>query len=248
MSESPQQPPVLLSVCPHDTAKNQLGWFTLNTYLQRKLSVRIHFEPQDDFLKERAHVLATPHHLVYANPYSAAVFARDQGFQCVARPVGVFDECLIVAKPDFDPAAAARPLKLGSASDKLITHHQGIDLMKELGFGEVDMEFTFVGNHMNAIKAVLDGRVSAAIVFNETWLGASALTRSALKVVAESKAQQAFHCFMASPAWADRIPELQAILCAMQDEAQGKAILEDLKIRGFEAVPPECAKHLEQYV
>ena len=28
-----------LSVCPHDTAKNLLGWFTLNTYLQRKLGI-----------------------------------------------------------------------------------------------------------------------------------------------------------------------------------------------------------------
>jgi phosphonate transport system substrate-binding protein len=110
------------------------------------------------------------------------------------------------------------------------------------------MEFAFVGNHMNAIKSVLDGRVDVAIVFNETWLGASALTRSALKIVAESQAQQAFHCFMAAPAWADRIPELQAILCAMQDDAQGNVILEDLKFRGFEVVPPECAKHLEQYV
>ena len=39
-----------LSVCPHDTAKNLLGWFTLNTYLQRKLGTGIHFEPQDNFL------------------------------------------------------------------------------------------------------------------------------------------------------------------------------------------------------
>ena len=32
-----------LSVCPHDTAKNLLGWFTLNTYLQRKLGTEFHF-------------------------------------------------------------------------------------------------------------------------------------------------------------------------------------------------------------
>ena len=46
-----------LSVCPHDTAKNLLGWFTLNTYLQRKLGIGIHFEPQDNFLVERQRVL-----------------------------------------------------------------------------------------------------------------------------------------------------------------------------------------------
>jgi phosphonate transport system substrate-binding protein len=248
MSETPQQAPVQFSVCPHDTAKNQLGWFTLNTYLQRQLSARIHFEPQDDFLKERDRVLATPHQLVYANPYSAAVFARDRGFVCVARPIGLFDECLVVAKPEFDAAAAARPVKLASATDKLIVHPLGVGLLKGLGFADADLDFMFVGNHMNAVKAALDGRASLAFVFNETWQGASALTRTALKVVAESQAQEAFHCFMVAPDWADRIPAIQSILCSMQDDAKGKAILDDLNLRGFETVPPDCVKHLERYV
>ena len=88
-----------LSVCPHDTAKNLLGWFTLNTYLQRKLGIGIHFEPQDNFLIERKAVLEEEHHVVvYANPYSALCFASDKGFVPVARPVNVVDETIVVAR------------------------------------------------------------------------------------------------------------------------------------------------------
>ena len=96
-----------LSVCPHDTAKNLLGWFTLNTYLQRKLGAGIHFEPQDSFLVERQAVLDDSFQVVYANPYSALVFARGRGFVPVARPAGVKDETLVVAR-----AGVARYLKV----------------------------------------------------------------------------------------------------------------------------------------
>ena len=51
------------SVCPR-FAKNLLGWFSLNTYLQRKLGTGIHFEPQDNFLIERKAVLEQEHHVV----------------------------------------------------------------------------------------------------------------------------------------------------------------------------------------
>ncbi len=100
--------PFKLSVCPHDTAKNLLGWFTLNTYLQRNLGTGIHFEPQDNFLVERQAVLDKPFHVVYANPYSALCFARDKGFVPVARPAGVVDETVVVRKAGAAPVVDDR--------------------------------------------------------------------------------------------------------------------------------------------
>lgn len=247
MTEFPTEV-ALLSVCPHDTAKNQIGWYTLNTYLQRKLSARIHFEPQDDFLKERALVLAKSHHLVYANPFSAAIFARELGFICVARPIDVFDESLIVAQPAFDLAQAQRPVQVATATDKLITTPLGLEALRHIGLNDADIQLRFVGNHMNAIKAVLDGSAALGIVFNETWAGASAMTRAALKVITESHERKASHCFMVSPAWADRAAEVQRLLCTMHDEPAGQRILDDLKFTGFEAMSQADLDTLRQYV
>ena len=144
-----------LSVCPHDTAKNLLGWFTLNTYLQRKLGTGIHFEPQDNFLIERKAVLEQEHHVVvYANPYSALCFARDKGFVPVARPVNVVDETIVVARAGAEVPAAPR---IASATDKLIIHNLGLKVLERVGIDSGASEFKFVGNHLNAAKAVLQG-------------------------------------------------------------------------------------------
>lgn len=239
------KPTAFLSVCPHDTAKNLFSWFSLTTYLQRRLSEHIHFEPQDSFLEERSLVLSKTPQLVYANPYSAAVFSRDKGYQCLARPVGVFDESIVVASAGFDLASAPRPIKVASATDKLILHPLGVQVLQSLGLSTDDIEFVFVGTHLAAVKAVISGSASIGIVFNETWSGLSAATTGGLKVLGQSTGQNAFHCFMAAPAWAERLPQLQAILTSMHDDPKGRLVLDDLKVSGFEAVAPECVEQLQ---
>ena len=88
------------SVCPHDTAKFVIEWFHFNTYLQRKLNCKIHFEPQDNFLIERKNVLNGDFHLVYANPFSALVFMQQLNYLPIAKVVDLYDETIIIARAD----------------------------------------------------------------------------------------------------------------------------------------------------
>lgn len=227
-----------MSVCPHDTAKNVYGWFMLNTYVQRHLAARIRFEPQDNFLKEREHVLASEHHIVYANPYSAVMFAQ-QGFVPVAKPVGIYDETFLVSLADAPDIStlSARP-KVASATDKLIIHNLGLTLLPQVGLDAEAVDFVMAGNHLAAAKAVMDGKADLGFVFNETWHGMSKLIRAQLKVIAETHQGFAFHCFMVGPEWADRAQEIQELLCGMTEDKAGVAILEDLRFtQGFEPVP-----------
>ncbi|MCK6375484.1 PhnD/SsuA/transferrin family substrate-binding protein [Zoogloea sp.] len=228
--------PFKLSVCPHDTAKNLLGWFTLNTYLQRKLGIGIHFDPRDSFLEERQAVLDQPHHVVYANPYSALCFARERGFVPVARPAGVVDEAVVVARPGALPGPA---LRIASATDKLIIHDLGLKVLHGLGIDAGQADFTFVGNHLNAARAVIDGNADLGIVFDETWNSLGPSTRSQLEVVGESRDGLAFHCFMVSPAWADKREAIQRILCAMHEDPAGLRVLDDLRFSRFDPVGGE---------
>ena len=232
-----------LSVCPHDTAKNLLGWFTLNTYLQRKLGTGMHFDPQDNFLVERRTVLEQPHHVVvYANPYSALCFSRDKGFVPVARPVNVVDETIVVARAGAEVPAAPR---IASATDKLIIHDLGLQVLRREGLDVAGADFRFVGNHLNAAKAVLQGEADLGFVFNETWNGMSASTRDELQVIGESRDGSAFHCFMVAPEWADKREAIQQILCGMHLDPSGQKVLDDLKFKGFEPIGDEIIPVLQ---
>jgi phosphonate transport system substrate-binding protein len=224
------------SVCPHDTAKNSTGWFFLNTYLQRQLGCGMHFEPKDNFIKEREDVLAGGYHIVYANPFSAGVFHRQLGFIPVARPIGVFDEAVLVRNAN-QAMPTKRPVKIASATDKLIIHQLGLSLLAAQGIAIADCEFEFVGTHVKAAHAVIQGKADLGFIFNETWDGMSQSSKESLSVVSQTESKQAFHCFCISAELSDKRNQLQAILCGMKDDPKGQKILVDMQFpAGFEPV------------
>ncbi len=226
-------PKYRLSVCPHDTAKNLAGWFLLNTYLQRRLGITMRFEPSENFNAEREQVLAGGYHLVYANPFSALKYVQERGFVPVARPVGVFDETLLVARRG-EGLPATRPLRVASATDKLIVHFLGLTLLHDLQVPIDACAFQMAGNHLKAAQAVLEGHADVGFVFNETWHGLSPARRDALEVLAATERQMASHGFCVGPELADRIDDVRTVLCGMRDDPAGAAILDDLHFRGFE--------------
>lgn len=233
-----------ISVCPHDTAKNQLAWFTFNSWLQRKLGVRLHFEPQSSFLAERQCVLDDPRYrLVYANPFSAVKFREQLGFIPVARPANIFDETFLVKRagvtlPDH------RPWRIASATDKLIIHTLGLMLLKELGVGEEGREFVFVGTHVAAANAVLHDKADVGFVYNETWHGLNESTRVQFEVIKASETRLAYHCFCLSPVWRERYAQIRETLSRMQDDESGRRILAELKFERFEPLEENALEDL----
>jgi phosphonate transport system substrate-binding protein len=232
-----------LSVSPHDTAKHLAGWFLLNTYLQRKLGVAMRFEPSDNFEVEQEQVMAGGFHLAYANPFSALKYVHERGFVPVARPVGVYDETLLVARQGAG-LPAQRPLRVASASEQLLVHVLGMTLLDQHQVAPDDRRLQFTGNHVRAVQAVLDGRADVGFVYNETWHGLSTSTREALEIVAATSRQMASHCFCVAPELADRLDDVRDALCGMDTDPSGKKILADLRISGFEAMAANALDHL----
>jgi phosphonate transport system substrate-binding protein len=236
-----------LSVSPHDTAKNLAGWFLLNTYLQRKLGVAMRFEPSDNFQVEQEQVMAGGFHLAYANPFSALKYVHERGFVPVARPTGVYDETLLVARQGAG-MPAQRPLRVASASDQLLVHVLGMTLLDQHAVSPDDCRIQFTGNHVRAVQAVLDGRADVGFVYNETWHGLSASTREALEIVSATTRQVASHCFCVAPELADRLDEVRDVLCGMGADPSGRKILDDLRISGFEAMSADALDQLANLV
>lgn len=226
------------SVCPHDTAKNIASWFLFNTYMQRNLGVDIHFEPRDNFLEERELVLQGGYQLIYANPYSAVVFSTSLGYLPVARPAGLFDETVLVGMEKED-RTQKHPLRIASATDKLIVHTQGLTLLEKLGIPISACEFQFVGTHLKALQTLIQEKADLAFVFSETWNGLTRSTTQGLAVMAETSSREVFHCFSILPEWEDKLEKVQEILCRMHTDPQGKRILDELNFSsGFEPLNP----------
>ncbi len=233
-----------LSVCPHDTAKHVVEWFQFNTYLQRKLDCAIHFEPRDSFILEQTAVLSGGHQIVYANPLSACTYIQELEFIPVARPIGLYDETILVGRAGVG-IPEKRPLAIASASGEIITHTLGLSLLDRLKVAHEDCAFSFVDTHLKSIHAVLRGQADLAFVFNDTWHSLSEGARKELEVIAETDEQLAFHCFLIAPEWAERKDAIQAILVGMQDDPKGQAILASLDIPGFEPLSEDAMDTLQ---
>ncbi len=231
--------PFHFSVCPHDTAKNVTGWFLLNTYLQRNLNCAIRFEPKDNFIQERECVLSGKCQIVYANPFSAAIFRKTHGYIPIAKPRGIFDETVLVC--DVNKSLPNhRPIKVASATDKLVVHTLGLALLEQQGLPLSDVEFQFVGTHLKATQSVIQGKADLAFVYNETWNEMSDYARQALAIVGQTESRQATHCFCVSPEWSDKSGQIQKILCTMQNNPQSQRILDDLHFpEGFGPMNPD---------
>ena len=228
-----------LSVCPHDTARNITGWFLFDTYLQRKLDCAIRFEPKDNFIEERNSVLNGGYQIAYANPFSAAIYAKRLGFLPVAKPGGVFDETMLVSKGNAQ-IPSSRPLRIASATDKLIIHSLGLSLLGALNISPSDCEFVYVGTHAKAAHALIEGTADLGFVYNETWKGMADSSSQALTVVSQTSSQQAYHCFCVAPEWKEKLEQLQALLVNMLQDPQGKGILDDIHLpAGFEPMAPD---------
>jgi phosphonate transport system substrate-binding protein len=224
-----------LSVCPHDTAKNLFGWFVLNTYMQRLLSQGIHFEPADTFIAEREAVLGGDFHLVYANPYSALLYATRKGFVPVAKVSGLYDETVLVKRKGAALPADGKVV-IASATDKLIVHPLGQTLLAPAGIDETHVSYKLVGTHPKAAQAVMKGEAWAGFVFNETWRGLAASTKAELEVLGETHDGTAFHCFCVGPQWTDRAEEIRQVLVGMNSDPKGRDILADLGFSAIESI------------
>ena len=234
-----------LSVCPHDTAKHVVEWFQLNTYLQRALGCDIHFEPMDSFILEQTAVLSGGYPLAYANPLGACTYIEEMGFIPVARPIGLYDETVLVGTKDGG-IPDKTPLTIASASGETITHILGLSLLDQLGIPRDSCQFVSEETHLKSIHAILKGKADLAFVFNDTWDNLSEGTRSQLDILGQTNEQVAFHCFLIAPEIAEEYKErLQSVLVGMKDDPKGRLILDALGLQGFEPLSEDAMDTLQ---
>lgn len=226
------------TVCPHDTAQNLPGWFFMNNYLQRSSGMHIHFEPFDDFATQRQAVLDGGIQIVYANPFDAALYARELGFLPLVRRAASCDEAYILAGADSPISTlddtSSNLYRLSSATDKTAIHSLGVRLLKQEGASRDNFDIQLKGNYLSVIRALTMGEADLGIVFNETYDGLSDLVKAQLKVLGATHQGDTFHLFCVSPELGDKAELLRSILTSMGDNEDGRKCLDDLGFTGFD--------------
>jgi phosphonate transport system substrate-binding protein len=239
--------PVRLIVPPHDDAGHLAGWYLLNVHLQRSLGISCVVEAgpnEDDF----HHLFGTPSLIVLANAYQTPQGQRQGGWYPVARPVGVYDELLVLARRDPARAGARHPVRVGCASRHSWVPRAGMETLALQGLLDDDCAITAFGSEAAAIQSLLQGETDLVLLDDRAWSGLGPALRDQLYRVTESRLRRCFSTLCLSPDLAALRAPLLELLSQLPTHPTGEHLLTDLGYPGFEPVPPAALAELSAWL
>jgi anti-anti-sigma factor len=204
------------------------GWYLLNTYLQRRLTRAIHFEQVVEVPD------ANSTDLLFAKPFEACLMIRKHGFIPVMRPIAEVDEVVILTRADDDRALRDYvSATVGTASEDSFVYLLGRFLCDENGLDSAKFTFDFSGNEIKALQSLLRKKSDLLFMLKKTYEGLSSFSRSNVRKLDESVTDFACHLFCVAPHLKANSQGLVDVLLAMEDDEQGKEILKDIQMQGW---------------
>ncbi|MDO9105185.1 MAG: PhnD/SsuA/transferrin family substrate-binding protein [Methylovulum sp.] len=228
---------VVNTMAPHDklnfvaslqSGQQLTGWYLLNTYLQRRMKKAIHFEQATDTPD------ANTTDLLFAKPFEACLMIKQYGFVPVMRPLAEADEVVILTRADD-----ARTLKdyaqvcVGTASKDSFVYLLGRFLCDENGLDSSTLRFDFSGNEIKALQTLIRKKCDLVFMLKKTFEGLSSFSRNNVRKLDESQTDFACHLFCIAPQLTADENIIAEILLAMEDDGQGRQILQDIQIQGW---------------
>ena len=226
-----------LTVSPDFSPEHIAGWYVFNTWLQRKLGVRIHLELYEDFSAQRQAIAADKVDLIYANPYDAAMLVREKGFVAIAAPRGKADE-VVIAVPADSPVQSVEDLQPGLRL--AVTRDPDVNLigMILLESADLNRENTVtqqVSTYVVLARTLLQGKADCGFFLKEAFDDLSAPIRRQLRPVMTSQISLVHHVLLVGPRCAELRDALQALVLGMSDPgSDGRATLQALGLSGWD--------------
>ncbi|MFW5426653.1 MAG: phosphate/phosphite/phosphonate ABC transporter substrate-binding protein [Methylophagaceae bacterium] len=217
------------------------GWQIFNTWLQRQLSEGIHFELYDSFEQQRQAIINDGVDLIYANPYDAAMLVRDKGFMAIAKAINKPDEAMIVVNADSE-IQTVEDLQSGTkvaTTDDPDVHMMGMIMLEPADLSAENIELTQCDSYVLVAKQLLRETSDVGFFLEEAFQDLSAMVRDQMRALVTSQIQIVQHVLLVGPKLADRKDEISQLLTAMNDDANGKGVLESLDIAGWEKLDQE---------
>lgn len=237
-----------LTVSPDFNTKYLPGWFIFNSWLQKRLKLRIHFEVFNDFASCHAAIQAGKIDLIYANPADGALLLREHGFRPVVHPMRKPDEALIAVNVD-SPVQKIEDFRPGlsiAATDDPEVNMIGRIMLEPADIQPEDIHYQRCNNYIGVAKTLLDGKVNAGFFLAETFNELSATIRSRLRVILRSQIHVVHHLFLAGPRMQEHVVNLQNLLVRMKETAP--TILRDIGISAWQTTDQEEAEFMVDLV
>lgn len=235
--------PFSLAVCPHDTVRNSEGWYRFVQFLAQKLGDNVSFKLALDFADFHEHFSASD--IVYANPSDGIQLLDSHGYSALVRPMGVYDEALLLVGPDGPkPALSALAGARIATITRLLPTKIALHTLKEQNV--TPGELVNCDSWLSVVRSVWGGDTPYGIIYRDSYQDLSDQGRAMVQVIAETDCRCAFHMICVSPKLAEQAATLRDALLAMADDAMGKEVLADMKLPGWQPVTSEELDFMRQ--
>ncbi len=231
-----------LTASPDFSPDHIAGWYVFNTWLQRKLDVRIHLELYDTFEAQRKAIAEDKVDLIYANPFDATMLVRDKGFKAIVAPVNKGDEA-IVAVLEEGPIKAVEDLRPGTrvaATDDPDVNMIGRIMLEPADLNANNVEIKTVDSYAIVAKRLLRGEADVGFFLKEAFGNFSPVVRKQLRALVTSQIHVIRHVLLVGPNFAAAHGDvLSQALLAMNTDPADKKVLDALGLPGWEAQTQE---------
>ncbi|MEK8025094.1 PhnD/SsuA/transferrin family substrate-binding protein [Pseudaquabacterium rugosum] len=221
-----------------------IGWYYLNTLLQRALGRAIALTV-DDLDAPGARPSGAPPVLAFARPFDACALMDAHGYLPVARPAGnsdeVSDEVSLIVRQDEPRTALA-----DFAGARTITAHTrsfvqvlGRFFCDESGLDSASLQMAEAGSEIGALKALLAGQADLLLMSRRGHARLSALARAGVRVLDQSETGVASHLLLLRPDCAALAAPLRAALTGLSGHDKGRQALQDLGLSAWDVPADE---------
>lgn len=202
------------------------GWYLLNTYLQRRMQKVIHFEQTQDVKNQ------TPD-LLFSKPFEACAMMK-KGFIPLMRPIAEADEVAILCRSDDERSLAdLGKANVATATETSFVYLLGRFLCDESGVDTSKYNFHFAGNEIKALQMLIRKQVDVLFMQKKSYEGLSSLSRKNVRLLDASETNFTTHIFSVAPYLNGEGEALSEILIEMENDEQGRQILQDLQFEGW---------------
>jgi len=209
-------------------------WTPILDHISERSGLKIHFRTARDIPTFEKRLAAGEYDLAYMNPYHYTVFHEAPGYQAMAKArdkrikgiMVVRKESKITDLTEVNDSTLAFPAPAAFAASILTRSHL-------TGLG-VRYQPKYVSSHDSVYRAVAKGIYPAGGGVKRTFKNVEPEIREQLRILWTTQGYTP-HAIAAHPrVRSGDFIEIQQALVAMEQDAEGKTLLESIKIKGFE--------------
>ncbi len=229
------------TVSPDFTPDHLSGWYIFNTWLQKQSDNAIHLEMYNDFHEQREAINNDNVDLIYANPFDAAMLAREKGFKPLVKSAGGSDEAIIAVNASNhaeDVADLNAGIKLAVTDDPDV-RMMGMIMLEPSDLDESNIEIIPSDTYVIVAKHLLKKEADIGIFLAEAYDELSNMIKRQLRVLVRSQINVIHHSLMIGPKLLDQRKNIHDTLVHMHHDARGRSVLESLGFEQWQTVDDE---------